>query len=504
MAMKVVTAAEIKSLDQKAVSAFHIPSLQLMENAGRGLVEKIAYWIGPVAHSQGTFPLKIVVLCGKGNNGKDGIIAARILQTNGATVNVYRMEDSFSFEALEKTLCESNIIIDALLGTGLSHPVDGHYQKVIDCINKTRQEFGATVVSVDIPSGISADTGEILGAAVCADYTFTMGLPKRGLFLREGLQCRGAWDVIDIGFPKALIDQADIKVTLIGPSDLKGFSSPRVLGAHKGTFGHLLMIAGSKGMKGSAAMASLSALRAGCGLVTTALPNSIDSLSQTLMEVMTLPVAETEQGTLSLKAEKELINALTGKAAVAIGPGLSQNPETVRLILSLIAQIEIPMVIDADGINAIAGDLSVLTHRKRGLTILTPHAGEMGRLLGVTTETVQKDRMGTASHFAQKWGVIVVLKGAHTLVAAPDGSVAISNTGNPGMATAGTGDVLTGIIGGLLAGGGAPQSAAINGVVLHGLAGDIACNETGEISLIASDIINKIPHAIQRIKQGDS
>jgi NAD(P)H-hydrate epimerase len=510
--MKVVTAAEMNLLDQKAVSDFHIPSLQLMENAARGLVDQIEQKIGPVAGR------RITIVCGKGNNGGDGIIAARILQTYGATVNVYRMDDSFSFEALEKTLCESDIIIDALLGTGLSHPVLGHYQKVIDCINKTRrgnvpcegnvpsEAFSVTVVSVDIPSGISADTGERFGVAVCADYTFTMGLPKRGLFLREGLQCRGAWDIIDIGFPEELLDQAEINVHLVGPADIKqlGWFSPRSLGAHKGTFGHLLIIAGSLGMKGSAIMASLSALRAGCGLVTVALPESIDSIAGTVMEAMTLPLSETKEGTLSLASEKTIFNAMEGKAAVAIGPGLSQNPETVQLILNLIGQTQLPMVIDADGINALASDLSLLKRPNRGNIILTPHPGEMGRLLGVTAETVQKDRMGTASHFAQKWGVIVVLKGAHTLVAAPDGSVAISNTGNPGMATAGAGDVLTGIIGGLLAGGMAPQSAAINGVVLHGLAGDIACNETGEIGLIASDIINKISHAIQKIKQGAS
>jgi len=512
--MKVVTSEEIKKLDEKAVSEFKIPSLLLMENAARGFVDMIEKKIGLVTG------LSVSILCGNGNNGGDGIAAARHFRIRGAIATVILFSPiekisgdsktmltawinaggTVSYGLSEKNCSENHIIVDALLGTGLSRPVSEDFEKAILSINKARMEHGATaggatlVVSVDIPSGISADTGERLGAAVTADYTFTMGLPKRGLFLREGLQCRGSWDVIDIGFPKALVEQANITVELISPADLKNFT-PRPLESHKGTFGHLLMIAGSKGKKGATVMASLSALRAGCGLVTTALPSSIDSISQDVMEVMTLPVAETEEGTLSLKAENEILKAIDGKDSVAIGPGLSQNPETIRLVLNLIAQIEIPMVIDADGINALATDLSVLKNKKSDI-ILTPHAGEMGRLLGVSADTVQKDRIGIASSFAQKWDVIVVLKGAHTLIATPNGSVFISNTGNPGMATAGTGDVLTGMIGGLLAGGIDPLSAAIHGVVLHGLAGDIARDEWGETSIIASDIINKIHKAI--------
>jgi NAD(P)H-hydrate epimerase len=257
----------------------------------------------------------------------------------------------------------------------------------------------------------------------------------------------------------------------------------------------LLVIAGSRGKKGAAAMTSLSALRVGTGLVTTALPLSSDSITSVAMEVMTLPVAETEEGTLSLKGEAKLLQECDAKDAVAIGPGLSQNPETVLLILSLIAKISVPMVIDADAINALSENLETLG-KKKGAVILTPHPGEMGRLLGISTEKVQEDRISHAASFARKWDVIVVLKGAHTIIANPDGRVFISNTGNPGMATAGTGDVLTGMIGGFLAQGVAPLPAALWGVVLHGLAGDIAKRKQGAISLIASDIIQKIPKAI--------
>ncbi|MEK7702470.1 MAG: NAD(P)H-hydrate dehydratase [Nitrospirota bacterium] len=512
--MKVVTTAEMQLLDSLAVSEFKIPGALLMENAARGLIDKIEEKIGSVSGTS------VVLLCGGGNNGGDGIAAARHLRMRGARFYVYLFtpleklsketqamframhfettlypQGSFTFEALEKNLSESHLIIDALLGTGLSRAVTGDYQKAIDCINNVRRKRNITVISVDIPSGISADTGEQQGSAVLADYTFTMGLPKRGLFMREGLLCRGQWDVIDIGFPKELIDHADIRVELVSPNHLTGFPNQRPLDANKSTFGHLLVIAGSRGKKGAAALASLSALRVGTGLVTTALPHSSDSITPSVMEAMTLPVSETDEGTLSLKSEEDIWEASAGKSAIAIGPGLSQNLETVRLILNLIAHIESPMVIDADAINALATDLSILSHKKSPV-ILTPHPGEMARLVGTSSKKIQEDRIGYAISFAKKWGVIVVLKGAHTIIADPAGSVFISNTGNPGMATAGVGDVLTGMIGGFLAQGVDPIQSAIFGVVLHGIAGDIAAQKNGQISLIASDIIKKIPKAI--------
>ncbi len=491
--MKVVTAAEMKSLDQQATSEFKIPSQLLMENAGRGLVDQIEQKIGPVAG------LKIAILCGSGNNGGDGLVAARHLRLRGAEAIVYLLVDSPSSEEMAQTLASSDLIIDALLGTGLSRPVDSHYRKIIETINAVREESDIPVISVDIPSGISADTGEILGVAVHADYTFTMGLPKRGLFLGEGLEHRGQWDIVDIGFPNELIDRAEIKVHLIGPADIA--FSPRRLGSHKGDFGHLLIIAGSRGKVGAAAMTALSALRSGAGLVTVALPESIDSIASTVMEAMTLPLSETKEGTLSLTSEKTILNAMEGKEALVIGPGLSQQEETIRLVLNLIGQTQLPIVIDADGINALASDLSVLKRPNRGAIILTPHPGEMGRLLGISAQAVQKDRIEIATRFASEWNVILVLKGAHTVIAAPDRSVFLSNTGNPGMATAGTGDVLAGMIGALLAQGILPISAACWGVVLHGLAGDIAVKTIGEVSLMATDLIAKIPEAMMKVRR---
>ncbi|TAK02597.1 MAG: NAD(P)H-hydrate dehydratase, partial [Candidatus Manganitrophaceae bacterium] len=314
---------------------------------------------------------------------------------------------------------------------------------------------------------------------------------------------RGRLGVVDIGFPPALIEAAKIPIDLILPQELAGFPPPRPRGAHKGTAGHLLVIAGSFGKKGAAMMASSAALRCGTGLVTVALPKSIDLATAGLMEAMTLPLPETSEGTLSLAAEKSLLQAVQGKDAVAIGPGLSQNEETQRLIRTLIAETSLPMVIDADGLNALAGDLSVLKKRKAPV-ILTPHPGEMSRLVGKRADVVQKERFTVAAEFAKRWGAIVVLKGAHTVIAAPDGMVRVNSTGNPGMATAGTGDALTGMIAAWLAQGISPVEAAAWGVALHGHAGDLAAAARGEISLITSDLIEKIPEAIQTFRTSET
>ncbi|MFQ5950197.1 MAG: NAD(P)H-hydrate dehydratase, partial [Nitrospiria bacterium] len=324
----------------------------------------------------------------------------------------------------------------------------------------------------------------------------TMALPKRGHFVQAGLEHRGKWEAIDIGFPPALIDQANIKVDLITPQMMKDLPPRRPKGIHKGTMGHLLLIAGSVGKRGAAQMAGLAAMRSGTGLVTIALPASVGTSGSPFpVEVMTLPLPETKEGTLSLAAEKKLLQGIAGKSAVAIGPGLSDHPETQHLVRNLIHQVSIPMVVDADGINAIASDPSTL-ERKQGTLILTPHPGEMGRLLGKEAGHIQRDRFNIAADFAKKWGVVLVLKGAHTIVAAPDGSLRVNNTGNPAMATAGVGDALTGMIAGWVAQGITPWDAATLGIYLHGLAGDLAEEALGEGSLMASDLIGKIPEAI--------
>ena len=509
--MKIVTTEEMKRLDRRATSDFGIPSLLLMENAARGLVDQIEAAYAPLRGK------KFVILAGRGNNGGDGLAAARHLRSRGGEVRIYLLSPvekitgdaktsldiwlqsggplavigSFKWPRLAEDLSESDLIIDALLGTGLSHPVEGDYARAIDSINRS----GRIVIAVDLPSGISADTGEKLGTAVRADMTLTMALPKRGHFVQAGLEHRGKLRVVDLGFPPALIESANLKVALITAAMLEGLPPRRAKGIHKGTLGHLLVVAGSVGKRGAAQMTGLAAMRSGTGLVTIALPQSLDPSLASLMEAMSLPLPETAEGTLALEGEKLLLTALEGKNAVAIGPGLSQNSETQRLVRNLIAEVRLPMVVDADGINAVAADLSILK-KKRGPLILTPHPGEMGRLLGKGADFVQKDRFNLTADFAEKWEVFVVLKGAHTLIAAPDRSLWVNHTGNPGMATAGIGDALTGMIGGFLAQGMNPKEAATLGIYLHGLAGDLAAAERGEAGLITSDLIGKIPQAI--------
>jgi NAD(P)H-hydrate epimerase len=510
--MKIVTADEIKLLDRKATSEFKIPSLLLMENAARGLIDHIEATFGPVKSK------RIVILAGRGNNGGDGLAAARHLRMRGAEAIVYLLSPiekvegdaktsldiwietggllevvgSFSWEGLKEDLQKSDMIIDALLGTGLSHPVEGNYAEAIAAINNARRR----VISIDIPSGISSDTGEMLGIAVEADTTFVIALPKRGLFARAGLEHCGKWKVIDIGLPPALIDRSGINVDLITPTMMQDLPPRRTRGMHKGTMGHLLLIAGSVGTLGAAQMASLAAMRCGTGLVTVALPATVAASNVPFpMEVMTLPLPETNEGTLSLASEKKLLQGIEGKTAIAVGPGLSCHPETQHLVRNLIRQVSIPMIIDADGLNAIATDLSILKEKRSNL-ILTPHPGEMGRLMDTTADNIQSDRFKIAEEFSKKWGVVLVLKGAHTIVATPDGLLRVNSTGNPTMATAGVGDALTGVIAGFVAQGIAPQDAATLGVYLHGLAGDLAAEATGEGSLITSDLIGKIPKAI--------
>ncbi len=510
--MKIVTTDEIKSLDRNATETFKIPSLLLMENAARGLIDHIEAAFGPVKGK------RIVILAGRGNNGGDGLAAARHLRMRGAEAIVYLLSPiekvegdartsldiwiatdgllevvgSFSWGDLKKDLHKSDLVIDALLGTGLSHPVEGDYAEAIAAINGARRP----VISVDIPSGISSDTGALLGIAVRADMTFAIALPKRGHFVRAGLEHSGVWEVIDIGFPPALIDRAGMSIDLLTSNMVQDLPPRRTKGMHKGIMGHLLLVAGSVGTLGAAQMASLAAMRSGTGLVTVALPATVAASNVPFpMEVMTLPLPETNEGTLSLASEKKLLQGIEGKTAIAIGPGLSRHPETQHLVRNLIRQVSVPMIIDADGINAIAPDISILKEKKSTL-ILTPHPGEMGRLMGTNADAVQSDRFKIAKEFAKKWEIILVLKGAHTIVATPDGLLRVNNNGNPTMATAGVGDALTGMIAGLVAQGIAPPDAATLGVYLHGLAGDLAAKVLGEGSLITSDLIGKIPEAI--------
>jgi NAD(P)H-hydrate epimerase len=471
--MKIVTADEMRQIDRATSERFGVPSLTLMENAGTAVADFILEQY-PRARTIG-------VLCGKGNNGGDGFVCARKLRAAGKKVAVLllaapaelRGDAATMFRKMrikpvaardEKQLAgaaaqrvfRSDLLVDALLGTGFKPPVEGLYLAAIKEMWEQLDE-GRRVVSVDIPSGADADNmgrPEINPPAAPAEATVTFTAPRPAHVLVEGLAWEQAIAVAPIGSPPEAIQSA-LNLEVTTPQDIHDAVAPRLPAAHKGEFGHLLVIGGSVGKAGAAAMAGMAGLRAGAGLVTVATPKSVlPTVAGFAPEIMTEPLDETDGGTISLRALEygRLEGIIEGKAVLAIGPGISRNPETAQLVRTLVAQAELPVVLDADGLNAFEGHVAELDGRDKTL-VLTPHPGEMGRLAGISTEEVQKDRLGIARRFAQEHQCIVVLKGHRTVIAVPDGRAWINLTGNPGMASGGTGDILTGLIAGL-----APQS----------------------------------------------
>ena len=533
--MDLVTAAEMRALDCAAIEERQIPSLRLMENAGKAVVQEMVRHFGPLRGKT------VTIVSGKGQNGGDGFVVARLLRQQGCTARVALLSPPSALKGdaattlrrfqraggrvhpipsgvgvgggpappeagapptridpvsvLGPLLQRSDLLVDAIFGTGLNAPVEGLPATAIQLMNAS----GRPIVAIDLPSGLDADTGAVLGAAITAMLTVTLACPKRGLYLGVGPNHAGMVRVADIGIPPDLMAAAKIPVTLLDAAQVRPWLPVRSRTAHKGTCGHAGIIAGSVGKTGAATMAALGALRVGAGLVTVATPRSLnDVLEAKLLEAMTVPVPETEARTLSTKALAPLLAFATDKTAMAIGPGIGTHPETKALVHSLLSSLTRPIVLDADGLNAVAGHRELLSTVHAPL-LVTPHPGEMARLLEVSTADVQKDRLGAATRLAQEHKVYVVLKGAGTVVAAPDGRLVVNSTGNPGMATAGTGDVLTGMLVGLLAQGLSPWEAACTGVYLHGLAGDLAAADQGETGLIAGDVIQAIPRAIRRV-----
>ena len=508
--MKIATAAQMGNIDGRAIQEFGIPGVVLMENAASALLREMERFFDGLAG------VRVGIICGKGNNGGDGLALARLLSIGGVPVRVALLApfDAVSGEAkinldvlrtmdveilpsasegpLREIIAWSDILVDAILGVGLSSPIIGPYAQVVETINAS----GRPIVAVDIPTGIDADTGVVLGTAIRADLTVTMALLKRGLVLYPGADHGGTVRVADIGIPPAAVEQEQIGLALLDRGYAWGMLGNRRADAHKGDFGHLMIAAGSYGKAGAAVMAARGALRSGAGLVTVAAPNSlVPGIQQQVVESMCFPAAESIDGTIGAGADEELLRVSETMSACALGPGLSTHQETVQVVRNLVKRITVPTVIDADGLNALVGSLDILTSAKAPL-VLTPHPGEMGRLLGITTAEVQNNRLGIAADFAKQYTVTLVLKGAGTVVANPDGEAFVNSSGNPGMATGGTGDVLTGMIGALLAQGYTATQAACLGVYLHGLAGDLAAGEKGEMGMIAGDVIEKIPAAI--------
>ena len=513
--MKVATAEQMHELDRKAMETYHIPGIVLMENAGRGAAEVMGEAFPDLQRR------KIAIFSGKGNNGGDGFVVARHLLNRGISAKVFLLtnpqvlrgdaETNFhifkrmkgeifslpstqEYQKVKKDLEKYDLLIDGIFGTGLDAEVRGYYREVIDHLNGLQKP----IVSLDIPSGLDANTGKPLGTAIRATMTITFGLPKLGHLIHPGPDYVGKLRVIDISLPNMLVEEEKIPTQLIEETDIrKWLSLPRKPETHKGDYGHLLVLAGSVGKTGAAAMACEAALRVGAGLVTLGIPKSLNPIMEMkLTEVMTEPLPETPKQTLSLRALDAILRLCENKKAVVIGPGLGTVKETQVLITKLIKTVKLPLIVDADGLTALAGENKFPPFKSSALT-LTPHPGEMGRLLKSGTKEVQGDRIGVCRNFSVSQRVHVVLKGYRTLVASPDGQVFINPTGNPGMASGGMGDVLTGMMGGFICQGFDILPSLLMAVYLHGLAGDQVAMEKGEKSLIATDLIARLPALLQ-------
>jgi hydroxyethylthiazole kinase-like uncharacterized protein yjeF len=520
--MKILTAAEMSEVDLLTTERYGIPSLTLMENAGRSVAELIGTRFPHLERR------RIIALCGKGNNGGDGFVAARHLRERGASVSAYLFADpsevkgdaaanldrwrqiagelqvvrsAEEWQRSKQALRSADVIVDALLGTGVRGKVEGLLAEVIADMN--RHDPIQTVVAVDIPSGLSADTGEFAPVCVQADRTVTFTAPKLGMVLLEGPRQVGQIAVREIGSPAELVEQVGKgRLRWSEPREFLQFASPRQAEGNKGDYGHALIVAGSVGKTGAAVLASWAALRVGAGLVTVAIPEpALPVVASHTPEVMTEPLPVTDAGTISLRSlENGRFDAITkGKRALAVGPGLSTNSETQEFVRKIVAQRSVPTILDADGLNAFAGQAAELK-KPEGMLALTPHPGEMARLLGCGTKEVQARRVELALKSAADWNAIVILKGHQTVVASPTGEAYINSTGNPGMGTGGTGDVLTGMLAGLTVQYGVNDWARLLafGVYLHGLAGDIAYADHDDAPLMASDLLRAIPRAYHR------
>lgn len=510
--MKVCRVSEMRELDRGAVEQYGIDEMLLMENAGGATLSVMARELGPLGGK------KITLVCGGGNNGGDGFVIARKLLSAGALPRVilagdpskYRGAAAHNLQIIEKLslyrvtfegdaavlplLEDCDAIVDALLGTGIDRPVRGGYADLINAINAA----GKRVFSVDIPSGVNGDTGAVMGTAVRASCTITFGLPKAGNLLYPGSSLGGKLFLSHISFPPAHYTRASLKIALNEPPALP----PRNPAGHKGDFGKALFIAGAAAYYGAPLYASLAFLRAGGGYSRLAAPKSIiPSLAAQGGEIVFLPQAETASGSIALSNAEALLTLSGTVDMVILGPGISLDDETQLLAVDLAAGIEKPLLLDGDGITALCGNAGVLKKRTSP-TVLTPHQGELSRITGKSVAQIEADRIGCLQQAAADLKAVVVMKGAHSLVGFPDGRVLINTSGNPGMATAGSGDVLTGTIAAMHGLGLSLEDAVAKGVFIHGFAGDLAACEKGEDGMTARDILDFLPQALIHDRSG--
>jgi hydroxyethylthiazole kinase-like uncharacterized protein yjeF len=528
--MRVVTPDEMNLIDKIAINDFGIPSIVLMENAALSVVKEVEKTLGSLSWRN------ILIFAGKGNNGGDAFAVARHLFNRKSKVIVYTLADkdtvkgdaainlailgkmgveiidlsglngvlsgknmeANAYKELERQLTLADLVIDGIFGTGLKGDVGGTAYRIINMINT----FSRNVISIDIPSGLNSKTGEVSNICVKACKTITFALPKVGAILFPGCEYTGELIVADIGIPIKAIDNACIKKNIVDKDFVSKGILKRCNQTNKGDYGKVLIISGSKGMTGAGCLSARSAFKAGAGLVYLAVPGSLNAIySSALIEAITIPLEDQGKGYILNDNIGTIEKQISGKNVIAVGPGLSLNDSTIEVVHWLIKHSNIPLVIDADALNAVARDIEILKDLKT-TAVVTPHPGEMARLTGKTPEQIQKDRINVAREFALKWKVITVLKGWRTVIALPDGTIYINTTGNPGMATAGTGDVLTGLIASFMGQGIQPELAALLGVYIHGSAGDRASSKYGEYGAMAGDLVEEIPFAIKDLKIG--
>ena len=513
--MRFLTSSEMASVDREAIQNLGIPGTVLMENAARGVATVIYKYV------KGN---SVLVVCGSGNNGGDGLATARNLYNMGYDVEVVMLaqpeklkgDAKLNYSILSKLpipisvlketelfefglkLKDFDVVVDAIFGTGLSRPVEGIYKHVIDLINR----YAKKVVSIDIPSGLSGSTGEVLGTCVIADYTVTFAYPKIVHVMPPACEYVGEVFIVDISIPEEAASVLDTDRFILTLDEVAFLLPPREIMSHKYTFGHLAVIGGSKGKTGAPSMVAEASLRTGVGLSTVIVPSSLNEIFEVkLTEAMSIPVEDENKGYFTVSSLQTTLDVIkSGKfSAVAIGPGLGNAPETFEFAREFIKHCDKPMVIDADGLNAIAENPGVL--RGKEDVIITPHIGEFSRLTRLSKEEILSDLFGCAQRFATEYGVTVILKSGRTVIATPNGKLYLNVIGNPGMATAGTGDVLAGVVGSLLAMGLEAEDAAKLGVFLHSLSGDLAAKKLTQESLIATDLVRYLPQAVNLLKK---
>jgi hydroxyethylthiazole kinase-like uncharacterized protein yjeF len=513
--MKILDANAMREVDRAAIEEIGVPSLVLMENAAIGLVDALS-----TSYPEAT---SVAIFCGPGNNGGDGLALARHLAVRGYHVEtslfgtarglsadaetqlaicrklglaIHEFQDEESARQAVNAGAGLDLAVDALFGTGLTRSLEGLFAEVVAAFNLLQ----VPRIAVDLPSGLNGSSAEIIGPHVFADLTVTFAAPKVPHVLQPAASAVGEVVIADLGIPQQLIEEAAGDLYLLTREELADTLGIRPVASHKGDYGHCVLLSGSIGKAGAAILAARAAVRGGAGLVTVATPEMlVQTVDLGSLESMTLPVEVDEDRGLAETTLEQLLEFSRDKQVLAIGPGLGTERSTTQVVQGLVNRCETPIVLDADGLNAFSGALDKIGEGA-GPRVLTPHPGELARLLGSTAAEVQEDRVANAREAAARSRSVVVLKGAQSLVAAPDGAVFVNPTGNPGMATGGSGDVLTGLIAAFIAQGHDPLIAACLGVYVHGAAGDLEAEEVGEVSLAAGDILNSIPHALQQLR----